>query len=232
MQAMNQDGREADEMERVRARLENLRNQMEQPRAHARRIEEQIIERLNEIPSDTEEEEQEEEEEEYDQPQAIPAREYQERRYGRFREMRLDHPDDFYESDEDRGVWRRDRPFAMEQHVEREEEVQVNEPILVEPVLPPQEQQQINGDAPLDMGDEAIGILEAIGFRGNPWMMVQNSALLSLVMCVCLGVAVWVPYVVGRCVILVNHSFVQNEAIYSFLLFRFVLLHLFKHLFI
>lgn len=59
-------------------------------------------------------------------------------------------------------------------------------------------------DEPFDVGDDINGVLEAIGMRGNPWMLVQNSVLMSLMISLCLGIAVWVPYVIGRLVILVR----------------------------
>ncbi|KAI9487301.1 MAG: hypothetical protein EXX96DRAFT_552589 [Benjaminiella poitrasii] len=40
--------------------------------------------------------------------------------------------------------------------------------------------------------------------RGSPWMLVQNSVLMSLMISLCLGIAVWIPYVVGRLVILIR----------------------------
>lgn len=59
-------------------------------------------------------------------------------------------------------------------------------------------------EEPFDVGDDINGVLEAIGMRGNPWMLVQNSVLMSLMISLCLGIAVWVPYVIGRLVILVK----------------------------
>lgn len=59
-------------------------------------------------------------------------------------------------------------------------------------------------DEPFDVGDDINGVLEAIGMRGNPWMLVQNSVLMSLMISLCLGIAVWIPYVIGRLVILVR----------------------------
>jgi hypothetical protein len=59
-------------------------------------------------------------------------------------------------------------------------------------------------EEPLEVGDDINGVLEAIGMRGNPWMLVQNSVLMSLMISLCLAIAVWIPYVVGRLVILVG----------------------------
>ncbi|KAI8063657.1 uncharacterized protein B0P05DRAFT_555187 [Gilbertella persicaria] len=63
---------------------------------------------------------------------------------------------------------------------------------------------QEEDEEPLDVGDDMNGVLEAIGLRGNPWMLVQNSVLMSLMISLCLGVAVWIPYVVGRLVIMIR----------------------------
>ncbi|KAL0090879.1 hypothetical protein F4703DRAFT_1835583 [Phycomyces blakesleeanus] len=61
------------------------------------------------------------------------------------------------------------------------------------------------------MGEGLDGILEAIGMRGNPWMLIQNSVLMSLMISLCLGVAVWIPYVLGRLLILIRPiSFIQT----------------------
>ncbi|KAI8987552.1 hypothetical protein BDF20DRAFT_998168 [Mycotypha africana] len=68
-----------------------------------------------------------------------------------------------------------------------------------------------DNDEPLDVGDDINGVLEAIGMRGNPWMLVQNSVLMSLMISLCLGVAIWIPFVVGRLVILIRPiSFIET----------------------
>ena len=56
-----------------------------------------------------------------------------------------------------------------------------------------------------NFGDDIDGILEAIGMRGNYWMLAQNSALMSLLISLCLGAAVWVPYVTGIMFIMVDN---------------------------
>ncbi|KAI8366334.1 hypothetical protein EDC96DRAFT_508584 [Choanephora cucurbitarum] len=72
-------------------------------------------------------------------------------------------------------------------------------------MVPPQAQAQVaEEDEPLDIGDDMNGVLEAVGLRGNPWMLVQNSVLMSLMISLCLGIAVWIPYVVGRLVIMIR----------------------------
>lgn len=92
---------------------------------------------------------------------------------------------------------------------EREEEIRRQRDIIAEfernLMQNRQERQQAAADIdePLDVGDDINGVLEAIGMRGNPWILVQNSVLMSLMISLCLGVAVWIPYVVGRLVIMV-----------------------------
>ncbi|OAD72934.1 hypothetical protein PHYBLDRAFT_187244 [Phycomyces blakesleeanus NRRL 1555(-)] len=62
-----------------------------------------------------------------------------------------------------------------------------------------------------DFGEDIEGVLEAIGMRGNPWMLVQNAALMSLMVSIFLGVCVWIPYMTGRIVILIRPtSFIQT----------------------
>ena len=62
----------------------------------------------------------------------------------------------------------------------------------------------VDDEEPFDLGEDIDGVLEAIGMRGSMWMLLQNSVLMSLMISLCLGVAVWIPYVIGRLVILVN----------------------------
>ncbi|KAI8148867.1 hypothetical protein BJV82DRAFT_201164 [Fennellomyces sp. T-0311] len=62
----------------------------------------------------------------------------------------------------------------------------------------------VDDDEPFDLGEDIDGVLEAIGMRGSMWMLVQNSVLMSLMISLCLGVAVWIPYVIGRLVILIR----------------------------
>ncbi|KAI8093895.1 uncharacterized protein BX664DRAFT_260652 [Halteromyces radiatus] len=59
--------------------------------------------------------------------------------------------------------------------------------------------------------DDIDGVLEAIGMRGNPWLLLQNSVLVCVMICLCLGIAVWIPYIIGRLIILVHPiSFVRT----------------------
>lgn len=55
-----------------------------------------------------------------------------------------------------------------------------------------------------DVGDDLDGVLEAVGMRGSLWLLAQNSILMCLLISLCLGAAVWVPYLVGEMFILVS----------------------------
>lgn len=57
-----------------------------------------------------------------------------------------------------------------------------------------------------DVGDDLDGVLEAVGMRGSLWLLAQNSILMCLLISLCLGAAVWVPYLVGELFILVCGS--------------------------
>ncbi|RHZ59499.1 hypothetical protein Glove_363g39 [Diversispora epigaea] len=52
--------------------------------------------------------------------------------------------------------------------------------------------------------EDLEGVLEAIGMRGSLWMLAQNSALMSVLIALCLAGSIWVPYVVGKTVLLVK----------------------------
>ncbi|KAG0163998.1 hypothetical protein DFQ28_010942 [Apophysomyces sp. BC1034] len=57
-----------------------------------------------------------------------------------------------------------------------------------------------NDDNDMDndnLGDDIDGVLEAVGMRGSLWMLAQNSALMCLLISLCLGATVWVPYLIG-----------------------------------
>lgn len=69
----------------------------------------------------------------------------------------------------------------------------------------------MDDDEPFDLREDIDGVLEAIGMRGSMWMLVQNSVLMSLMISLCLGVAIWIPYVIGRLVILVSQSSIRHE---------------------
>ncbi|KAG0184839.1 hypothetical protein DFQ28_010358, partial [Apophysomyces sp. BC1034] len=69
-------------------------------------------------------------------------------------------------------------------------------------------------EEPFDIGEDIDGVLEAIGMRGNILTLVQNSTLMCLMISLCLAIAVWIPYVVGRLVILVKPISIIQTPIY------------------
>lgn len=52
--------------------------------------------------------------------------------------------------------------------------------------------------------EELDGILEVIGMRGSYWLLLQNSLLMSALICACLGLGVWIPYMLGKTTVLMN----------------------------
>ncbi|KAF9155333.1 hypothetical protein BG015_010265 [Linnemannia schmuckeri] len=65
------------------------------------------------------------------------------------------------------------------------------------------------GDMPMDELDDMNvedwdGILEVIGMRGTYWLLLQNSLLMSALICASLGLGVWVPYMLGKTTVLMN----------------------------
>ncbi|CAG8673116.1 2079_t:CDS:2, partial [Paraglomus occultum] len=108
--------------------------------------------------------------------------------------------------------------------------VDANEPLVVAEDVPPRPQAPIPPaplfteaiDAPGNGGpsfpfageeqgeeeraanEDLEGVLEAIGMRGSPWMLFQNSALMAVLITLCLAGAIWIPYIVGKSVLLVN----------------------------
>src|SRR6266498_1607927 len=88
----------------------------------------------------------------------------------------------------------------------------VDAPVLPAPLFneaiepPPVDQGFIEAD---DEDDENVanedleGVLEAIGMRGSLWMLAQNSALMIVLIALCLAGSIWVPFIVGKTVLLV-----------------------------
>ncbi|KAF9347957.1 hypothetical protein BGX26_000580 [Mortierella sp. AD094] len=52
--------------------------------------------------------------------------------------------------------------------------------------------------------EEIDGILEVIGMRGSFWLLLQNSLLMSALICASLGVGIWIPFMIGKTILLMN----------------------------
>lgn len=63
------------------------------------------------------------------------------------------------------------------------------------------EADDMNGDL---NEDELEGILEVIGMHGPYWVLLQNSLLMSALMCASLGLGVWIPFMIGKTTLLMN----------------------------
>ncbi|CAO3618449.1 unnamed protein product [Cunninghamella blakesleeana] len=70
------------------------------------------------------------------------------------------------------------------------------------PLLGLEDNPIFNDDEPFDLVEDIDGVLEAIGMRGNPWLLLQNSVLVAVLIALCLGITVWIPCIVGRFIIL------------------------------
>ncbi|CAG8731863.1 3206_t:CDS:2, partial [Ambispora leptoticha] len=65
--------------------------------------------------------------------------------------------------------------------------------------LEPEEEEEENV-----ANEDLEGVLEAIGMRGSLWMLAQNSALMAVLIALCLFGSVWLPYFVGKAFLLVK----------------------------
>ncbi|GET00217.1 RING finger membrane protein [Rhizophagus clarus] len=52
--------------------------------------------------------------------------------------------------------------------------------------------------------EDLEGVLEAIGMRGSLWMLAQNSALMIVLIALCLAGSIWLPFIVGKTVLLIK----------------------------
>ncbi|KAI1303397.1 hypothetical protein EDD11_005360 [Mortierella claussenii] len=52
--------------------------------------------------------------------------------------------------------------------------------------------------------EELDGLLDVIGMRGSYWLLLQNSLLMTALICASLGLGIWVPYMLGKTTILMN----------------------------
>ncbi|KAF9098672.1 hypothetical protein BGX27_000753 [Mortierella sp. AM989] len=76
----------------------------------------------------------------------------------------------------------------------------------VAPPIPPAPAPAIDQDDELeDFNVEEIdGILEVIGMRGSFWLLLQNSLLMSALICASLAVGIWIPFMIGKTILLMN----------------------------
>ncbi|CAO3567677.1 unnamed protein product [Mortierella alpina] len=63
-----------------------------------------------------------------------------------------------------------------------------------------------NGNEDLDdiAVEDLDGILEVIGMHGSYWILLQNSLLMSALMCASLGLGVWIPFMIGKTTLLMS----------------------------
>lgn len=80
--------------------------------------------------------------------------------------------------------------------------------------------QNEQADEHFDLMENMGNILEAIGMRGNIFMLLQNPILMSLMINLCLCVTVWIPYMIGRSFILIRPTSLIDKPV---CMLRFVL---------
>ncbi|KAG2229829.1 hypothetical protein INT48_008273 [Thamnidium elegans] len=84
-----------------------------------------------------------------------------------------------------------------------------------EPHVEPVEEPAVpNLEEPFDFIENLDNVLEAIGMRGNLFMLLKNSTLMSLMINLCLCVTVWIPYIIGRSFILIRPNSLITKPIY------------------
>ncbi|CAO0791801.1 unnamed protein product [Mucor circinelloides] len=111
-----------------------------------------------------------------------------------------DDDDDGYfdESEEDEPV-NPGRAREILDIIQREQQQQQQQAFIPDHVGIPQNQDNMDNVANGGAGgaEDIDGILEVIGMKGSIYMLFQNSGLMILLMSLCLGVGVWLPYIIG-----------------------------------
>lgn len=92
-------------------------------------------------------------------------------------------------------------PIPIRPIQEEEEEELVIAPVALEQVVLDGRNDNENdgggGEEEEENVEEFEGVLEAIGMNGSIWSLMQNSALMGLLIALSLGAAVWIPYLIG-----------------------------------
>ncbi|CAO3639531.1 unnamed protein product [Cunninghamella blakesleeana] len=52
--------------------------------------------------------------------------------------------------------------------------------------------------------EDILDVLDAVGMRGSLWTLIQNLALIALLISLCLGASVWMPYLIGMTFIMAD----------------------------
>lgn len=60
-----------------------------------------------------------------------------------------------------------------------------------------------------NIGDDLDGVMEVIGMRGDMLLLASNSVLFCLLVALCLGATVWMPYIIGIVFILVSRGRIE-----------------------
>ncbi|KAI1300377.1 hypothetical protein EDD11_006221 [Mortierella claussenii] len=77
---------------------------------------------------------------------------------------------------------------------------QVRRPAVMAPAAPP----PVDDELEEFNVEELDGVLELIGMHGSYWILLQNSLLMSALICASLGVGIWIPFMIGKTILLMN----------------------------
>ncbi|KAG0212549.1 hypothetical protein BGX28_006148, partial [Mortierella sp. GBA30] len=105
----------------------------------------------------------------------------------------------------ERGIRMRMRDGAPPQR-DNEEVENVLQPMPVRAAVPPPPPAAAEVEDELeDVAVEDLdGILEVIGMHGSYWLLLQNSLLMSALICASLGLGVWIPFMIGKTTLLMS----------------------------
>lgn len=70
-----------------------------------------------------------------------------------------------------------------------------------------------------EAGDDLEGVMEALGMRGSLAFLFQNSALMALLIALCLGIAVYSPYMIGKTLLMAN---MRSVIKFPFVVIRYI----------
>ncbi|CAO3692472.1 unnamed protein product [Rhizopus stolonifer] len=65
-----------------------------------------------------------------------------------------------------------------------------------------EEEEEEEENQTFDLVENRDKILEAVGIYGNPLNLIKNPLMMSIMTNLCLGITIWVPYIIGKTVLL------------------------------
>ncbi|CAO3594460.1 unnamed protein product [Absidia cylindrospora] len=93
-----------------------------------------------------------------------------------------------------------DQTHTLEDHLfHPHPQMEADEPVLqpIRQATPPLLQDPLMNDDDDNIGDDILDILDVIGMQGSLWTLVQNIAMIGMVICSSLVITIWLPYLIG-----------------------------------